>query len=168
MNQITFDDFILQNNLDKVKMALEKELESQPSFLKFINISENQDNSISIKAKSYLVAKIIPKANKLNLEFRTKYLPLFPNSDAKLLNNEFSRLVFTSIEEITALSYTLSEISIDILSEFGGENFGCCSRYEACSNAKHCVHPDRLFARACGYRKNLENGKIFYGLNKNI
>ena len=46
--------------------------------------------------------------------------------------------------------------------------FGCCSRYEACSDAGHCVHPDIMFAMQCAYRQNLINGKIFYGKNKNI
>ena len=48
------------------------------------------------------------------------------------------------------------------------KKFDCCSRYEACSNAKHCIHPDRRFSADCGYRKILNSGKIFYGQNKNI
>lgn len=46
--------------------------------------------------------------------------------------------------------------------------FGCCSRYEACSDAKHCTHPDIMIASRCAYRKNLHSGKIFYGKNRNI
>lgn len=46
--------------------------------------------------------------------------------------------------------------------------FGCCSRYEACSDAKKCIHPDIKFALGCFYRKNLRDGKIFYGRNRNI
>lgn len=46
--------------------------------------------------------------------------------------------------------------------------FGCCSRYEACSDAGHCIHPDIMFAAQCAYRENLANGRIFYGKNKNI
>lgn len=40
--------------------------------------------------------------------------------------------------------------------------FACCSRYEECSNSKKCIHPNRLYAKACQYRKNLEVGHIFY------
>lgn len=40
--------------------------------------------------------------------------------------------------------------------------FACCSRYEACSEAKKCIHSNYLYAKACQYRKNLEAGKIFY------
>ncbi len=46
------------------------------------------------------------------------------------------------------------------------DTFGCCSRYEACSDAKKCVHPDPTFATSCQYRKNLQAGRIFYGKNK--
>ena len=45
--------------------------------------------------------------------------------------------------------------------------FGCCSQYEECSNAKRCIHPNRLYSTACAYRRNLENGRIFYGKNRN-
>ncbi|MBQ3591050.1 MAG: hypothetical protein II979_03845, partial [Clostridia bacterium] len=47
-------------------------------------------------------------------------------------------------------------------------SFGCCSRYEACSDARECIHPDAAFALGCGYRQNLLAGRIFYGKNKNI
>ena len=46
--------------------------------------------------------------------------------------------------------------------------FGCCSQFEVCSDAKECLHVNKLYATACKYRYNLENGKIFYGKNKNI
>ena len=46
--------------------------------------------------------------------------------------------------------------------------FNCCSRYEECSDVKKCVHSNMLFSRACMYRKNIEDGKIFYGKNRNI
>lgn len=42
------------------------------------------------------------------------------------------------------------------------DGFACCSRYEACSEAKKCIHPNLLYAKACQYRKNLEEGRIFY------
>lgn len=46
------------------------------------------------------------------------------------------------------------------------EKFSCCSRYEACSNEKRCVQPDRTLAIGCIYRRNIEDGKIFFGKNK--
>ncbi|MEG0569920.1 MAG: hypothetical protein RR543_06025 [Erysipelotrichales bacterium] len=47
------------------------------------------------------------------------------------------------------------------------DSFGCCSHYEECSNAKHCILDDE-YANNCYYKKNLENNLIFYGVNRNI
>ena len=41
-------------------------------------------------------------------------------------------------------------------------SFGCCSLYIACSEAKQCLHPNKLYSKACTYRSHLEKGEIFY------
>ena len=46
--------------------------------------------------------------------------------------------------------------------------FGCCSRFIECSDAKKCVHTNKLYSKACIYRDSLDEGRIFYGKNKNI
>lgn len=46
--------------------------------------------------------------------------------------------------------------------------FGCCSRFNECSDAKKCVHPNKLYACACYYKSNLDRGRIFYGVNRNV
>lgn len=48
------------------------------------------------------------------------------------------------------------------------KQFGCCSRYDACSDAVECLHPNKLYARACMYYQQLSKGRIFYGKNRNI
>lgn len=48
------------------------------------------------------------------------------------------------------------------------KSFGCCDLFEKCSDAKKCLHENLLYSTACAYRHNLEQGKIFYGTNKNI
>lgn len=50
----------------------------------------------------------------------------------------------------------------------GVERIGCCSRFNECSYEKKCIQPDRLLAKGCYYRQNLEKGKIFYGKNRNV
>ena len=45
-------------------------------------------------------------------------------------------------------------------------SFGCCNLFEECSDAKRCIHPNRLYSTACAYRRNLEQGRIFYGKNR--
>lgn len=50
----------------------------------------------------------------------------------------------------------------------GSDAFGCCSRFEACSDAKKCLHENKLYARNCIYGAHLAEGRIFYGKNRNI
>lgn len=42
------------------------------------------------------------------------------------------------------------------------DKFGCCGRYKECSDANMCIHPNKLYATSCEYRKHLEAGNIFY------
>lgn len=48
-----------------------------------------------------------------------------------------------------------------------GEHFGCCSDFERCSDARECLYKDDVAYKGCYYRKNLEEGRIFYGKNRN-
>lgn len=46
--------------------------------------------------------------------------------------------------------------------------FGCCSHFIECSDAKECVHANKLYACSCYYKHHLDEGNIYYGKNKNI
>ncbi|MEG1515280.1 MAG: exonuclease domain-containing protein [Clostridia bacterium] len=48
------------------------------------------------------------------------------------------------------------------------EMFGCCNSFIDCSDAKKCLHQNDPEYLGCYYRQNLEAGRIFYGVNKNI
>lgn len=48
------------------------------------------------------------------------------------------------------------------------DQFGCCNDFIRCSDAKRCLYTNVTEMRGCLYRKNLEAGHIFYGINKNI
>lgn len=63
---------------------------------------------------------------------------------------------------IKALEYELCNYKSSVSS------FGCCSKKEECSNKKECIHSNMLYATGCQYRQNLENNRIFYGINKNV
>lgn len=47
-------------------------------------------------------------------------------------------------------------------------SFGCCHLYAECSDAKKCLHENRLYARSCIYSTHLAEGHIFYGKNRNV
>jgi|GEM_PF-4948539 hypothetical protein len=44
------------------------------------------------------------------------------------------------------------------------EILGCCSMFRECSIAGRCIQTD-VYYKQCAYRKNLEQGKIFYSKN---
>ena len=98
-----------------------------------------------------------------------KYEFLVP-SDIKISKSKSNpgmvRLPIHSYKDISKYVPVLCSLLDSLCRQY--RNFGCCSRYEECSNAKKCIHPDPKFALACWYRYNLLDGKIFYGKNKNI
>lgn len=75
------------------------------------------------------------------------------------------RIAIQSYEDILRYTAVLRAVLERICRKH--RDFGCCSRYEACSDAKTCLHPDPKFALGCWYQQNLLEGKIFYGKNKN-
>lgn len=48
------------------------------------------------------------------------------------------------------------------------ESFGCCNDHVRCSDARRCLHEGDKFYLGCIYRKNLEAGRIYYGMNRNV
>lgn len=76
------------------------------------------------------------------------------------------RIPLDSPEDILLYVTAIRNVFIQLTKRY--QTFGCCGRYEACSDARACIHPDVKFALGCQYRQNLKEGKIFYGKNKTI
>lgn len=66
---------------------------------------------------------------------------------------EFDETVVSLIEELITWYVENFEPS---------DKFGCCSKYKECSQAGMCLHNNKFYSKACWYRKNLEDGKVFY------
>lgn len=78
----------------------------------------------------------------------------------------YTKFPISSFDEICdKRKYMLQDVFRAII-ERGSKEFDCCSRYEKCSDARKCIHPDAAFGMKCGYRKNLREGRIFYGKNQ--
>lgn len=88
------------------------------------------------------------------------------HASVSVLNNkDFCKLLCSSCDDLSALEPLFIHVlncAIDNLSS----EFGCCSRYLECSDAKKCVNPRKELALQCYYLKNLRKGYIFYGKNK--
>ena len=114
-----------------------------------------QDGSMDIK-------KIIDSAYEIketNQESLRLIIIDVPKSEKKLLD-ELHRLEQVFIKKIDDIHLNFSPV----------EAFGCCHRFEMCSDAKKCLlaETEPMRARGCIYRKNLESNRIFYGKNRNV
>lgn len=80
----------------------------------------------------------------------------------------YTKIVLKSFDQVAEkYKYMLQEVLRSIV-ERGSKEFDCCSRYVECSDARRCIHPDPAFGIKCGYRKNLREGRIFYGKNSTV
>lgn len=131
-------------------------------------VSPNKDGSISVKAKSFLSAKININKKRPYIEFKTKFDEEFSNYKIERAPDGYSRISVSGISDVLNFTKPLSVLYMKVLCELGGESFGCCHRYEVCSDELKCLHPNVITAQACAYKRNLEAGRIFYGKNKNI
>ncbi len=179
MEQLSMD-FIERSDAEIIREALVKEI-NNPEFTKHLVVEANKDETISIRAKSFLCAKIKLTKKVRYIVVRTKNIDRFKDyissHEAEVTDTEeqvadgtkeWSRITISTLDDVLALTEPLSIVFILVLSELGGERFGCCARYVQCSDERKCVHPDFLVSLACAYKRNLEAGRIFYGKNKNI
>lgn len=108
------------------------------------------------KAAAYIEfpEKVLEAAEASSLTAKVKdSMAKFEFSDISLAAQNFGPLC------CKALDYVINQYP---------KGFDCCSRFEACSDAKGCIHPDPHFAADCGYRRILKDGRIFYGKNRNV
>ena len=82
-------------------------------------------------------------------------------------DEKYTRLMIDELHPLDCYVDSLITLVGKSIERFPKE-FDCCSRYEACSDAGACIHPDKSFALGCGYRKILHSGKIYYGKNRNV
>ncbi len=80
-------------------------------------------------------------------------------------NKDCSRLNFRNADD-TIMNYLQNLIMIYVSQYDPSDKFGCCHRYKECSAERRCIHPDQFYSKACWYRKNLENGKVFFESEK--
>lgn len=77
-----------------------------------------------------------------------------------------TRILIQSCDDILKYTDVLRAILAQIYRNH--LDFGCCGRYQECSDIGTCIHPDPRISLSCWYRYNLLHGKVFYGKHKNI
>lgn len=143
-----------------------KKPSSKKDLYDVLKYSLNKDKSISVKIDRKLFFKVNEKQNIVLIKFEV-YKVLFPLESVERVKQpvgfvkmNFKKEDFKDVFE-KVLDFTIKNY-------FPSHRFGCCSKYEECSDAKCCLHEDKFYAKGCYYRENLEQGKIFYGKNANI
>lgn len=160
---ITMTDYIT-----RIREAITEELNDSDR-AKPLDVHINKDKSVSIALKSVLVAKIHFRVKSSSfMEIVNKYANLFPESSILSADAHWCKIKLLNKDDVFKYITQLVSIYNNLLAVTSGEQFGCCSRFMECSDAKKCIHSDALFAAACIYRRNLEDGKIFYGKNRNV
>ena len=128
--------------------------------------------------KNKLVMTIYQKSYELEISLRDTqegdlrdYLPC----DAVLINQTKSDLSTGTVRlripdtSPNLVPYVKKHTDYCIKSyESKATRFGCCNHFNVCSDAKKCVHENKFYSTACMYRDHLEEGRIFYGKNRNI
>ena len=147
------------------KILLDAPIDS--GILNFKEIGNCSSVSFMDSGEVVFQIRIRKKTNYILIPEKYEYMLSSATSISKSKSNPgMIRISIQSYEDILQYASVLCEILDKICRKY--RDFGCCSRYEECSNAKKCIHPDPKFALACWYRYNLLDGKIFYGENKNI
>ena len=87
--------------------------------------------------------------------------------DTTKSDQDFVRILLREPEDILPCLDVVVAVTQRVLDSIPKE-FDCCSRFQACSDARRCVQPDDALRIGCGYRKVMASGRIFYGTNRNI
>ena len=165
-----------QDLLDATKKILNKH--QRP--IDRIELKINYKNGTDVPTGAFIQFRGLSSYTLIKINYTRKFKQVYvhleyePMFRSKLLPFEYSSTKSDSIwlhVDITSpdqLSYIEDVICQSYDDSPLRDSFGCCSRYIQCSDAGKCLHPDLQYAKACLYRKNLEAGRIFYGINKNV
>jgi len=147
-----YPDYSLDVNPDKNKIAINfKPKSNKEPYLMRINYMDKRLSSIALPTEAVLVTQKAANKNDLNKDPNTLYVDL----------KEPYFVIDCRTEGFLQYIKQVIELTIDNY-QSKANAFACCSKYVDCSSEKECLHENRLYSKACMYRKNLEAGKVFY------
>lgn len=130
---------------------------NEPSIISFdINSNSRNDVVVRIEKKSF-------KKKNDAFEVSPICLPSMETVNIPETADILTKTVQFALDDNRMYEY-IKECSLYALDNYKPRQntFACCSRYESCSLEKKCIHPNKLASLACVYRKNLEEGRVFY------
>ena len=155
---------------DEIIIGIKERIKKNNNHYKGCIETRDSKDFTTLSLSGIAVFRFNSDSNEILLEVSNKYLGLLEIDNnfqiikdsaqwsTLVCNNKVKEHIFKKINKIFNQCYTDSATDM----------FGCCSRYLECSDAKYCIYPDKKDARGCMYKVNLDNGKIFYGENRNI
>lgn len=178
------DDFNQTSLFQKTEkeLGMEREetfLEKALPILREAAVSKNADpkditsevlaSYSSVKFRSSIICRLKLRGKKWHISIPKRLQKVIPENletTTTATDSQLLRIAFEQLTDSSALS--LMEEATLLAIELVPKEYDCCSRYEECSNAKVCIHPNPGFSLLCGYRKILKSGRVFYGENRNI
>ncbi|MCI8483462.1 MAG: hypothetical protein HFH41_03870 [Lachnospiraceae bacterium] len=124
----------------------------------------DKDNKI---AKTTLVLYITPNTNYHELMIRKeRFHKIKLPPSAIILKEPSQKTLYFQVafkpEDPSIYQYIKDNLIFCINNYESSNSFGCCALYKECSKKTQCIHSNKLYAKGCIYRKNLERGNIFY------
>jgi len=181
MEQVTLDSFV---NMDvcvvkereaysiveeALRETLSKDNLSPDSvFFREGDSQKSQFSSIYLFSENNLLCRVCFRGKQNYISVPAQYKDMIPEEyEYRVLASDpgVCRITLNTTQDVEGLTDVLCDI-VEAQTDAYPADFGCCSRYEACSDACRCIHPDPNMAIRCIYRKNLKKGRIFYGKNK--
>lgn len=156
---------------------------------KILNIIKNRFSALfpGTDIRNYIQSKILKGEKAFSVVFLDNKLMMkfiFLKDCCRLLiGANYENVLPAELKPYTMPSYSgfvcIDAVNTDFLESLdafyikfyencSSRDIGCCSRYEECSDAGHCVNNNIETVLSCAYRQNLNAGRIFYGKNKNI
>lgn len=168
---LSAEDEIKSTILGNLKAAALETLEKNwlpGEFL--VSSSKAQSNSLFFLNQSNLIVRVKAKDDRSYISVSESIAALLPNEVEHRKDKDRKGNIEIEIENgcVTPIHLLAVQASLQNILDSIVCDFGCCGRYEECSDAKQCVHSDKQTSLSCYYRRNLLQGRIFYGTNKNI
>lgn len=173
------DDFIDEMIAQAAEKTYPASYEDIDEIIQEVMVGEKDKDAFSskeiAKGQSYFffgskVMEFFPKASekgKARLRVKGEIIKAIGQVNESIKEDKWYTVLPMSTGQYKKLIEALKLKKKEIFDNLTVEPIACCSSFIECSDAKKCLHADDRFYNNCEYRKNLEQGRIFYGKNKN-
>jgi hypothetical protein len=151
---------------------IKKIVETHPSYTKGDFEIKHHKGFETVSFCDIAVIRVMHMKNEDRLEVAEKYFRLFGLGE---FDSKASWIRITYDDQVAnTIKKNSKEVFIKCYKDSAEYTFGCCSRFIECSDSRKCVcekeygfNNAKRFQSGCMYKDNLDQGLIYYGINKN-